>query len=392
MKILYLECNAGASGDMLVSALADLLQDPKDAKRIIESAGIPGIEVIVETSSKSKIGGTMVRILVNGQEEGSEKEHKHIHRSIGEVLGIIDGLNVSDNVRKRAKDIYSRIAQAESEVHGEPVSEIHFHEVGMLDAIADVVGACLLMEKLSPDYIVSSPLRTGFGYVRCAHGNLPIPAPATASLLKGMESYSGDYEGEFTTPTGAALVGYFAEEYGQRPRMSIDGIGVGIGHHDYDIPNILRAFIGECEERLFEIYEINCNIDDMTPEDLGPIIDKLLDEGALDATLCQMVMKKGRPGYRLTCLCRQNDKDRLAKLIMANTSTIGLRMWRAERFEMTSRMEVCSTVYGDIRIKISEGYGIVKWKPEHDDLVSAAERNGVSIRQVRDAIRFETKK
>lgn len=386
MRALYLECGSGASGDMVLGALADLLPDPKEAKDLIESAGIPDVEIIVEPADKNGIRGTRVRIIAQGQEEGVNEHHHHGARSLADVLRIIDGLKVSDRVRGMAKDIYGDIAKAESEVHGEPVGEIHFHEVGMLDAIADIVGACMLIERLAPDYITSSPLRTGFGYIRCAHGQLPVPAPATAILLKGMESYSGEVEGELTTPTGAALVGYFAEEYGQRPRMSIEDIGVGIGHHDLSIPNILRAFIGESEEKLFEIYEINCNIDDMTPEDLGQTTVLLLNEGALDATITPIIMKKGRPGHRLTCLCRSGDKDRICKLILTNTSTIGLRIWKAERFEMASHNETVHTEYGDIRVKVSEGYGIRKWKPEHDDLVRAASENGVTVRQVRESI------
>ena len=393
MKALYFECGAGASGDMILGALADLLDDPGSAKSIIESAGIPGIEVRVEKGEKSHITGTRVRIIAKGHEEGADDvhEHHHEHRSLEDVLKIIRGLSVSDTVSDNAVAIYRDIAEAESKVHGEPVGQIHFHEVGMLDAIADVVGACLLIENLSPDYIVSSPLRTGFGTIECAHGTLPVPAPATALLLRGVGSYAGDIEGEFTTPTGAAVISHFAEEYGQRPRMSIEDVGVGIGHHDYSIPNILRAFIGESDSKLFEIYEINCNIDDMTPEDLGQMIDLLLDEGALDATITPMIMKKGRPGHRLTCLCREDDKDRLSKLILANTSTIGLRIWKAERFEMASHTEVCHTEYGDVRVKVSEGYGIRKWKPEHDDLVKLAAEKGVTVRRIRESIRFEQK-
>jgi len=377
---------------MLLGALSDLLSDPSDVKTMIESAGIPGVEVIVEKGEKSHITGTRVRIITNGVEEGAEGHdhgHGHAHRKLSDVLAIIDGLNISDKVRKDAKEIYARIAEAESKVHGEPVGEVHFHEVGMLDAIADIVGNCMLIEKLSPEYIVSSPLRTGYGNVECAHGILPIPAPATALLLRGAESYAGDIEGEFTTPTGAAIVGYFAEDYGQRPRMSIEDIGIGLGHKDFQIPNIIRAFIGESQSRLFEIYEMNCNIDDMTPEDLGRMIDLLLDQGALDATISPTIMKKGRPGQRLTCLCREADKDRMAKLILENTSTIGLRIWKADRYEMTSHTEVCHTEYGDIRVKVSEGYGITKWKPEHDDLIKAAEANGVTVRQVRESMKFQ---
>jgi hypothetical protein len=171
--------------------------------------------------------------------------------------------------------------------------------------------------------------------------------------------------------------------------MTVKDIGIGLGNRESAIPNMVRAFLGESEGRMYEIYEINCNIDDMTPEDLGPMIDRLLDEGARDATLMPMIMKKGRPGYRLTCLCRQDDREKLAKLILANTSTIGLRIWRAERFEMTSHTEMCHTEYGDIRIKVSEGYGIRKWKPEHDDLVKASEKHGVSIGKVRESVKYK---
>ncbi len=389
MRTLYLECNAGVSGDMLLGALADLLDNPSEIKQMIESAGIPGIEVMVHPKEMNHIKGNKVEVLVHGQPEGHHHGHSHSHRSLAEVLDIINGLKIPDSVKHHATKIYEDIAKAESEAHGTSVGEVHFHEVGMLDAIADVVGSCLLIHELAPDMIVSSPLRTGYGYVDCAHGKLPIPAPATALLLRDVPNYAGDLEGEFTTPTGAAIIGHFAEDYGQRPRMTIQKIGMGMGDREFSIPNMVRAFIGDSEEGLFEIYEINCNIDDMTPEDLGPMIDRLLDEGARDATLTPMIMKKGRPGYRLTCLCRQADKEKLAKLILANTSTIGLRIWKAERFEMSSRMEVCHTEYGDIRIKVSEGYGISKWKPEHDDIVKASEKYGVSLRKVRESIHFE---
>ncbi len=391
MRTLYLECNAGVSGDMLLGALADLLDNPSEIKQMIESAGIPGIEVMVHPKEMNHIKGNKVEVLVHGQPEGHHHGHSHSHRSLAEVLDIINGLKIPDSVKHHATKIYEDIAKAESEAHGTSVGEVHFHEVGMLDAIADVVGSCLLIHELAPDMIVSSPLRTGYGYVDCAHGKLPIPAPATALLLRDVPNYAGDLEGEFTTPTGAAIIGHFAEDYGQRPRMTIQKIGMGMGDREFSIPNMVRAFIGDSEEGLFEIYEINCNIDDMTPEDLGPMIDRLLDEGARDATLTPMIMKKGRPGYRLTCLCRQADKEKLAKLILANTSTIGLRIWKAERFEMSSRMEICHTEYGDIRIKVSEGYGISKWKPEHDDIVKASEKYGVSLRKVRESIRFEPK-
>ena len=203
MKTIYLQCNAGASGDMVVSALAGLLDDPREFVSMIDSAGIPGLTVALEKGEMSAIAGNRVRFFIEGEEEGHG--HHHHHTPVSDVLGLIRKLNVSDRVKEDACAIYGIIAEAEAKVHGKPVDMVHFHEVGALDAVADVVGTCMLIERLSPDHIVSSPLRTGFGEVRCAHGVLPVPAPATALLLKGVPSYAGKVNGEICTPTGAAL-------------------------------------------------------------------------------------------------------------------------------------------------------------------------------------------
>lgn len=389
MKILYLECGAGASGDMIMGALAGLFTNPSEAERILDSIGIPDVSITFERGSKSGISGIKTKVLIKGREEGCGCEkHEHSHRSLDDVLALIEKLPVSENVKRHATEIYRSIAEAESEVHGAPVGEVHFHEVGMLDAIADVVGACVLIEKLSPDTIISSPLRTGFGTVECAHGTLPVPAPATARLLIGMGSYAGDVEGEFTTPTGAAIIKHFSKGYAPRPQMSISALGYGLGRRDCEIPNMLRAFLGESSDAMPSVDVLSCNIDDMTAEDLGMIIDLLLSKGAKDATITPVIMKKGRPGQMLTCLCRHEDTDEMARTILANTSTIGLRIWPADRYEMASHTEICKTCYGDIRVKVSEGFGITKWKPEHDDLVKAAEAHGTTVRKVRDSVDF----
>ncbi len=391
MRLLYLECNAGVSGDMMVGSLSALLDSPAEAASMIESAGIPGIKVEVEDGSRSHIHGTKARIYVNGEEEGHghDAHVHHSHRSISDVLGIIEGLNVSDEVKGHAVAIYRSIAEAEAEVHGEPVGEVHFHEVGMLDAIADIVGTCMLMERLAPERIMASPIRTGYGTVECAHGRLPIPAPATAILLKGMPTYAGDAEGEFTTPTGAAILKHFVKEYGQRPSMVVDGIGVGLGHSEREIPNLLRAFIGTSSDSMPSVDVLNCNIDDMTPEDLATAMDRLMEDGALDVMVTPITMKKGRPAHMLTCLCRHADRDRVARSILANTSTIGIRTWPADRYELSSHTEVYDTGFGELRVKVSEGYGVRKWKPEHDDLVRIASEKGLSVREVREKVRFD---
>ncbi len=390
MKTLYLECNAGASGDMILGALTDLLKDPFEFKQMIESAGIPGVAAEVEVDEQSAVAGIRVHIKVDGVEEGDGNETSHRDsRVLGDVVSLIGELNVSDMVKDDASQIYRIIAEAESNVHGKPVSEVHFHEVGALDAIADIVGVCMLIERLSPAQIIASSLRTGFGSVKCAHGILPVPAPATAYILRGMPVYAGDEEGEFTTPTGAAIVRHFAEKYGQMPLMKFDDVGYGLGKKTFRTANMVRAYFGDVDGIMPTVKEISCNIDDMTPEDIGGIVDLLMASGALDATIASAVMKKSRPGFILSCICREEDADDLATVILAHTSSIGLRMHTCERYEMASSFITYRTDFGDVRIKISEGYGLRKWKPEYKDLVKAAVANGVTVDEVRKNIRFD---
>ena len=389
MKTLYLECNAGASGDMMLGALAGLLDDPKELETILGSAGIPGIRAEVEKGETFGIAGTRVHVFVDGEEEGHHGHHHH-HRSLSNVIGIIEGLNVSEKVREDAVAVYRLIADAEAEAHGVPVDLVHFHEVGALDAVADIVGTCMLIEKLGAERIIASPVRTGFGQVNCAHGLLPIPAPATASLLKGIPAYAGKEEGEFCTPTGAALLKHFASAFTNMPDMIYEKVGYGLGSKKFGIPNMLRAFLGESGDTLPAIDEIVCDIDDMVPEDLGGMVDRLIGEGALDASLKNCIMKKGRPGFELTCLCRKEDTERLSVYILAHTSTRGVRVSGAERYEMLYRFDEVDTEYGRIRVKVSEGFGIRKQKPEFEDVRKAAEAHGVSLGEVRDAVQRES--
>ncbi len=394
MKTLYLECNAGASGDMILGALANLFDEPGEIKRLIESMGIPGITCTVTSAEKSMITGTRVTIEVDGVDEGDVKEVKahHEHHHLGDVLDIIRKLNIPSRVKEDALSIYGIIAEAEASVHGKPVNEVHFHEVGALDAIADVVGVCLLIDRISPDRILCSPLRTGYGEVVCAHGILPVPAPATAYILKGMATYAGDQKGEFTTPTGAAIVKHFTKGYCPLPAMYVSGCGYGIGKKDMPVANILRAFVGEDSaetDALPEVSELCCEIDDMISEDLGGVIDVLVSAGALDAYLTPVFMKKGRPGYLLTCVCRPDDEDDMAVIMLTYTTSIGVRVHSANRYEMKSTFSHYMTEFGDVRVKVSEGYGIRKWKPEHSDLARCAEANDVPVSDVRHAVKFD---
>ena len=384
MRTIYLDCSAGASGDMMLGALCGLLDDPYELERTIKDAGIPHVDVRVEKASASSVSGYRVHVLVHGEEEHQNDGDHHHHSTQGSIKGIISSLNVSESVKRHALEIYGAIASAEAEVHGRPVDEVHFHEVGALDAVADVVGTCMLMEMLGAERIAASPLRTGYGQVRCAHGILPVPAPATALLLRGVPVYAGDAEGEFTTPTGAALVSHFAQEYGRMPLMTYERVGTGFGSMMKEgVADMLRAFLGDSDPGMPTMTQIECNLDDMTPEDIGEAIAAIMDEGALDVSVLPATMKKGRPGHMMVVLCRDADRDRMAMSVIRNTSTIGVRMHRCERVELASRFETVSTRFGDVRVKISEGRGISKWKPVHDDIAEASDLAGVSQEEVR---------
>jgi uncharacterized protein (TIGR00299 family) protein len=247
------------------------------------------------------------------------------------------------------------------------------------------------MHELAPEKVFASPVHVGSGTVRCAHGVLPVPAPATQELLKGIPIYTGDILGELCTPTGAAIVKYFADSFGPMPMMTLDRIGCGLGSKVFRTANILRAFLGETKNTAEHIKELTCNIDDMSPEDLAGIIDLLLRADARDAFIRPCLMKKGRPGFELTCLSWEKDMQTMMDIIFLNTSTSGITVHDCDRYAMEYRHEECDTEYGRIRVKVYEGFGKTKWKPEYEDLQEAARKNGVSVREVRDSVVYKPK-
>lgn len=388
MKTLYIECNMGAAGDMLLASLAELTGDVKAVENELNSLGIPDVTYSFENSVKCGITGTHARVDVLGTEEDehmhehrhehehTHEEHHHHHTHMSDIERIIGGLNVSDKVKKDALAVYGLIAEAESKAHGKEITEIHFHEVGTMDAVADIVGVCYLLEKIDPQKIISSPLATGYGQVKCAHGILPVPAPATANIIEGIPSYSGDVEGELLTPTGAALLKHFATGFGSRPVMAIDKTGYGMGKKDFSKANMLRTFIGNEEtDESDKVVELTCNIDDMTGEEIGFATGVLMENGALDVFTTPVYMKKNRPGILITVIAKPEDKEKLAKLIFENTKTIGIRYTLMDRFRLERREEKVMTRFGEASVKISEGYGVTRIKPESDD-VSRIARNG----------------
>ena len=393
MRKIFLDCSMGAAGDMLTAALLELIDNPDDYINKLNALGIPGVQYIKEKSEKCGICGTHISVKVHGHEEGEEHHggheehhghHHHEHSTLHGISHIIGDLNAPEKVRADALAVYESIAKAESEVHGKTVDEIHFHEVGSLDAVADVAAVCMLVNDLNAE-IYASPVNTGSGSVRCAHGVLPVPAPATANLLKGVPAYSDGTDGELCTPTGAALLKYFVKEFRNMPVMKTEKTGYGMGKKDFEKANCVRAFLGE-DEGGDTVTLLACNLDDMSGEALGFACEQLLKNGALDVWTTPAVMKKSRPAFVFNVLCRNEDKDKTVRLIFRHTSTSGIRETEVKRYTLDRKTQTVSTPLGNVRIKTSSGYGCEKSKFEYDDLAKIADENGLGITQVIEEI------
>lgn len=382
MKTLYLECGMGAAGDMLTAALLELLPDQDIFLKKINDIAPDCVKVTAEKTVKCGISGTHMHVTIHGEEEGHEAhhEHRHHHASMADVVSIIKKMQLPESVENDSMNVYKLIADAESHAHGMPVSEIHFHEVGTLDAIMDVVSVCSLIHELSPEQIIASPVRTGFGHVHAAHGIMPVPAPATAFLLEGIPTYAGDIEGEMCTPTGAALLKYFVKKFEERPVMTVKKTGYGMGSKDFSAANCLRAFLGETAEdsSTDQIIELRCNLDDMTGEQIGFATTKLFEAGARDVFTTAISMKKNRPGILLTVLCKESERTQIVTALFKHTTTIGIRETVCSRY-ILNRHEVTEN---GIRRKVSEGYGVRKVKSEFDDIAVLADKEDKSVFEI----------
>ncbi len=511
MKALYLECNMGAAGDMLMSALAELIPDKEEFVRRLNALHIPKVTVSAETLTRCGINGTHLSVRVDGMEETSEDIHSHAHlgvgstehqrestgnahlsidsasskhphrddghissrtssrkngsrktsprsipskkrgiyglfaydtaqvkrsapdkpqnhgvlpqkpkttdeemrhsaehlheanhshehihehehthghshRSLHDIEDIITKLDISEKVKSDALEVYRLIAKAESRAHGKPIEDIHFHEVGTMDAVTDIVGVCMLMEELAPDKVICSPVHVGCGQVRCAHGILPVPAPATAHILQGVPIYGGRIEGELCTPTGAALLKHFAAEFGEMPVMSVSKVGVGMGMKEFPQANCIRAMLGEIEGESETVCEICCNLDDMTPEALAFAEERLLEGGALDVYTVPVGMKKSRSAVMLVCLCSPEKREDIVRLIFRHTTTIGIRERSCRRVTLKRTIQTVNTKFGVVRVKVSEGFGVRREKTEFDDLAKIARENSLTLEDVQKTI------
>ncbi len=382
MKIIYFDCAMGAAGDMLAAALLELHPDPADFLRRLNAALPQSVRVTAEADEKRGVRGTHLRVLADGEEEGAEQGLDHPHTSVTEILDRIRGLEIPAQVRKDALAVYRRIAEAESAVHGQPVENIHLHELGSLDALADVLAVCWLVTELGAEKLCCSPIATGSGTLRCAHGILPVPAPATALLLRGLPIEAGREKGELCTPTGAALLGHFASVFGPLPEMRLEKTGIGTGTKDFETANILRAFLGEGEDAAPEtVLELRCNLDDNTPEEIGFAMERLFEAGALDVFTAPIGMKKNRPGIMLTVLCKQEQREELLRCLFRHTGTLGVRQTRCPRYTLRRSLRTVETEAGPLRIKTAEGFGVRREKPEYEDLARIARERGIGLRQ-----------
>ncbi len=412
MKTLYLDCGMGAAGDMLTAALLELLPDREKVIEELNGLGIPGVEMVCENAQKCGIGGTHISVRVHGAEESEEMygqghlhgtehhhDHEHAHETehshghthhhhsgLHEIGHIVEALPLSGRIQKDILAVFGMIAEAESHVHGVPVNEIHFHEVGTMDAVADITAVCVLMDRLAPDQVIVSPVHVGSGQVKCAHGILPVPAPATAYILQDVPIYGGEIRGELCTPTGAALLKYFASRFGAMPVMRTLAIGYGMGKKDFPAANCVRALLGETEGAGDTVTELVCNVDDMTAEAVGFAGETLLEAGALDVYTVAAGMKKSRLGTVLHVMCTESMKGKMVELIFKHTTTIGIRENISRRYTLARSIRKVQTPYGEVRKKISEGYGVTREKYEYDDLAQIARERGMSIREVEESL------
>ena len=447
MRTIYLDCGMGAAGDMLMAALLELCPEKQEEfLGKMNGLGLPGVKVEAEPAVKCGITGTHMNVTVFGEEEESEdvhdhghthsheacesaaadglhshahshdghdhhhedhdahshahhhgdhvhshdghdhSHHHHHHSTMAGIASIIEGLEIPAPVKEDMKAVYALIAEAEAHAHGMPVDQIHFHEVGTMDAVADIAGVCLLFHELGADQIIASPVHVGSGHVHCAHGILPVPAPATAHILQGIPVYSTQVQGELCTPTGAALLKHFVKEFREMPVMTTSKIGYGMGKRDFERANCVRAFLGDTAETGDEIAELSCNLDDMTAEAIGFAEEALFEAGALEVYTIPVGMKKSRPGILLTCMCRREDEKKMVELLFRHTTTLGVREHISRRFTLKRREETVETAYGPVRKKISQGHGVARAKLEYEDLAAIAKKTGRPLEEIRKEI------
>ncbi len=382
MKVAYFDCFSGISGDMIIGALIDLGLDINFLKKELKKLNLGNYDIKVKKVIKNEISATKFDVIV---------KHKHYHkeRNLKEINKIIENSKLDNKIKNTIKKIFNKIAVAESKIHNKSINKIHFHEIGAIDTIIDVAGAVIGFKKLRIERIYCSKLNVGTGFVEFSHGKFPIPAPATAEILKGVRIYNNDTKAELVTPTGAAIITTLAKKFGEMPAIKVEKIGYGAGTKDLEQPNVLRVFLGKSDKMINEtINVIETNIDNMNPEIYPYVIDKLMENGALDAYLTNIIMKKGRLAIKLTVLADIKDTDKLCNIIFDETTTLGLRIYQATRKKLDREIKTIKTKYGNVRVKISKLNNQIKnIMPEYEDCVRIAKNKKIPLKKVYEEVK-----
>ncbi len=434
MKVLYYDCFAGISGDMNLGAMVDVGVDPDYLIGELKKLNIDGYEIRISQQQRKGITGTQVEVLLGNEQEHSHEhhhehghghghghghhhddhhhshghhhheheaprfiyttqahthQHTHEHRNLGDIEKIINESKLSDKVKKMSLKVFELVAQAEAKIHGKPLQEVHFHEVGAIDSIVDIVGAAICIDYLAPDKIFASPVEMGGGTVVCAHGTFPVPAPAALEIMKGKPMKLGAVPFETATPTGVAILAALADEFSDTPSLTISNIGYGIGHRDTDIPNVLRVCLGESSEQAqtAEAIMIECNIDDMNPEQYEYVMRQLFLAGAADVFMQNIMMKKSRPAITLSVLCAPEKYEEIEHILFTETSTLGVRYYGVGKRMLERKTELMDTPWGQVRIKAAYYQGaLLKTKPEYDDCAAIARDHHISISKIYEYI------
>jgi uncharacterized protein (TIGR00299 family) protein len=397
-RILYYDCFAGISGDMNLGALVDLGVDPVHLERELGKLNLQGFHLEVGRDARKGIHGTRVRVVI---ENPDNEKHRHLYP----IEELINGSTLSESIKQKSLAIFDRIAEAEAAVHNIPKEKVHFHEVGALDSIADIVGAAICQESLGVDEIVSTPVQLGGGMVTCAHGTMPVPAPATSEILAGLPVRSGLVDYEATTPTGAAILAATVDRFESSSEMIILKTGYGVGQRDGAIPNVLRVFLaevttqvkepvkdpvagsGEVDMELVEAVMLECNIDDMNPEWYAHVTDLLFEGGASDVFLIPIVMKKSRPAHTLSVLCYGDQTEKIKEILFSETSSIGVREYKVEKSMLRREVVQVMTRFGEVGVKRSYYRGnLVNEKPEFEKCRQLAREHHVSLEAIRKEV------
>jgi len=395
MKILYYDCFSGISGDMNLAALIGLGVEPDYLRWQLSKLGLEGYSIRISRDVRHSISGTRVDVILNHSHDHHHDHphghsHEHVHRNLEDIRKIVESSALNDPVKESSMKMFRLIAEAEAKVHGTTVDQIHFHEVGAVDSIVDIVGAAICLDYLRVDKVVSSPVQLGGGFVECAHGKMPVPAPATLEILRDIPVKTGAVDKETTTPTGAAILAANVDLFTDNHQMQVEQIGYGIGHRDLAIPNILRVYLGRAGKEQFaggyqkhQAMQLTCNIDDMNPEHYDHVIEQLFEAGADEVYITPVVMKKNRPASLLSVLCKPELHEDISRLLLTQTTTLGLRTMRLEKTELERQIITQTTRYGAVRIKIAFlDEKAIKYKPEYEDCKRIAREQGLNLQQV----------